>query len=273
MIKKKILLCFLLFVGLFTPVTINADVSSTGKIDIIDDADFLTSVQEEELRERIKCTILTELKMDVVVLTSNTTPTNVVSYTDDYYDYNGYGKDGILFFVTDEKVYINTIGYAIIAINDEEIESILDAGWNEFLDYDYFNCLVNMVYRADDLVNIAYNNGYKDSRIDTDIKPLGTTFMSAIIPDIKSIMFSLGVTLVIMLIVFAKHNSVTTTEKASKYIDGIFDVTRKNKRYIGTRKSVSHNYYSSSSSSGGHSSGSSHTSSSGRSHGGGGRSR
>ena len=41
MIKKKILLCFLLFVGLFTPVTINADVSSTGKIDIIDDADIV----------------------------------------------------------------------------------------------------------------------------------------------------------------------------------------------------------------------------------------
>ena len=272
MFKKK-LLCLLLLIGLFAPVSINANENSVGKIDIIDDADFLTDVQESDLKKQIENSIFSELEMDVVVLTSDTTPNDVVTYTDDYYDYNGYGKDGILFFVTEEQCYINTIGFSIIALSDDDIETVLDAGWDEFLDYDFYNCIVDMVDRADAFVYTAYNNGYRDDSIDTNIVGKDLTLMFFLIPNFKSIMFSLGVTLVIMLIVFAKHNSVTTTEKASKYIDGIFDVTRKNKRYIGTRKSVSHNYYGSSSSSGGHSSGSSHTSSSGRSHGGGGRSR
>lgn len=91
---------------------------------IVDNADILTDSEEksllskaDEISERQKC--------DIAIVTVNSiegkTPTE---YTDDFFDYNGYGigqnKDGILFLIAmnEHEWAISTHGYGITAFTD-----------------------------------------------------------------------------------------------------------------------------------------------------------
>jgi len=95
---------------------------------LVDEADLLSSDEEktllaklDEISERQKC--------DVAVLTvdglGGKTPE---AFTDDYFDYNGYGQgdnhDGLLLMVSMEERdwHITTTGYAIEAFTDKGIE-------------------------------------------------------------------------------------------------------------------------------------------------------
>ena len=280
----SIILCVIILPILFLPVPVFAENNTdtmTNKIEIFDYAELFSEAEEEDILNHIKNLSYTSYGMDVVVLTAEEYTGTIVTYTDDFYDYNGFGKDGILFFVNNDEVYINTTGYSIIAINDEEIDKIIDTGWPAFLEYDFVNCIKNMSSDAADYIDTAYNNGYTDSTIDTDIVvpkvPLWKKILSAIIPTFLSIIFS-GIAVAIVLVVLnVKHNAISKAKNAKEYFKNNFKINKSNTRFITTREKVYHDYYrpSSSSSSGGrsHSSGSSHRSSSGRSHGGGGRHR
>lgn len=286
-------LSIMMLLTLFTPLTVFAN-SSTGRLDIIDNADFFTSEQEEELEDYIDSLYYSKLNMDVVVLTEPFDPADEVSYSDDYYDNNGYGKDGILFFVSDGVCYLSTIGYSQVAINDEEIDAVIDAGWDEFEVYDFYGCVYDMVGKASEYIEFAYENGYVDYKVDTDIVPevehvhnapaevpMGEKLLKACIPTIPSVLLSIAITAIVLLILVMKHKRTSHTLNAKAYLSDNFHVTNMNTRYMGTRETVQRDYYkpSSSSSSGSssrsssHRSGSSHRSSSGRSHGGGGRRR
>ena len=251
-------------------------------IEIFDYAELFSETQEEEIVNHIKGLSYADYGIDVVVLTSEEYTGTIETYTDDFYDYNGFGKDGILFFVNNDEVYINTVGYSIVAINDEEIDEIINAGWNAFLDYDFVNCIKYMSTDAANYIDIAYNNGYTDSEIDTDVVvpqvPIWKKLLTALIPTFLSLMFSGIATAIVLLILNIKHNSISKAKNAKEYFKNNFKINGSNTRFITTNERVYHGYYrpSSSSSSGGsrsHSSGSSHRSSSGRSHGGGGRHR
>ena len=291
MLKKflALLLCTLVLTSVFAPLNVFAE---TSRIDIIDNADFFTESEEEALEDYIKSLIYDDLGMDVVVLTEPFDPDNEVVYTDDFYDNNGYGKDGILFFVSNGVCYVNTSGYAITAISDSEIDSIIDAGWDGFENYDFYDCVYDMIGKAGYYVEYAYNSGYVDDKQDTDIVPVAPhvpntpstsqRLVKALIPTLGSIVASLLITGITVLVLFLKHKGISKAENAKTYLNNNFKVRNMNTRYVGSRETVQRDYYkpsSSSSSSGSrsrsssHSSGSSHRSSSGRSHGGGGRRR
>lgn len=289
MLKKfsSLLLCTLVLTSVFAPLNVFAE---TSKIDIIDNADFFTESEEEALEDYVKSLIYDDLGMDVIVLTEPFDPDNEVIYTDDFYDDNGYGKDGILFFVSNGVYYVNTVGYSITAISDDEVENILDAGWNGFDNYDFYDCIYNMIGKAGYYIEFAYNSGYVDDKQDTNIEPVvphvpntpstSERLTKALIPTLGSILLSFLITGITIAILLLKHKGISKAENAKTYLNNNFKVRGINTRYVGTRETVQRDYYkpSSSSSSGGsrssgHSSGSSHRSSSGRSHGGGGRRR
>ncbi|MBR4881878.1 MAG: TPM domain-containing protein, partial [Clostridia bacterium] len=82
--KLIILLCsVMLLLALFIPVYANTDY-------VIDNADLLSDAEEAELEAK-----LTEMNSnsgcDIVVLTESYIDTDIMSYADDYFDYNGYG--------------------------------------------------------------------------------------------------------------------------------------------------------------------------------------
>ena len=163
--KRKIFAFIAMFVVILMMCPTLFASAATSKIDIYDNADFFTAEEEVELVSCVQSLFYDDLGMDVVILTEPFDPENEVSYTDDFYDYNGYGKDGVLFFVSENVYYINTVGYGIVAISDSEIEAILDDGYQGFKEYNFYNCIESMIISANSYIEYAYSNGYVDYSI------------------------------------------------------------------------------------------------------------
>ncbi len=113
---------------------------------LIDGADLFTSADEESLSAKLDA-VSEEYGLDIVVLTVTTlgdkTPTE---YADDYYDNNGYGKNGALLLIEVEegKRYVSTSGSCIDEIDvsglGDKISGYLDdenyvSGVNGLVDY------------------------------------------------------------------------------------------------------------------------------------------
>ena len=86
---------------------------------VVDDAGLLTDSEENSLNETLK-EISNRQNCQVVVVTTNSLDgKSAEAYAGDYYDYNGYGKDGILLLVSmeDRDYGISTCGYATEAFS------------------------------------------------------------------------------------------------------------------------------------------------------------
>ena len=122
--KRKIL-CLILCLMLLSSLCLTAGASSTQSY-VIDNAELLSSEEEAALEEKIQ-SIRQEYAVDVVILTVDSldgkTPQD---YADDYYDYNGYADDGLLFLLSMEERdwYISTKGNAIYALTDYGIQQL-----------------------------------------------------------------------------------------------------------------------------------------------------
>ena len=122
--KRKIL-CLILCLMLLSSLCLTAGASSTQSY-VIDNAELLSSEEEAALEEKIQ-SIRQEYAVDVVILTVGSldgkTPQD---YADDYYDYNGYADDGLLFLLSMEERdwYISTKGSAIYALTDYGIQQL-----------------------------------------------------------------------------------------------------------------------------------------------------
>jgi uncharacterized protein len=229
------------------------------EISVFDYADLLTSEQEARLQEIAKEYNKKNISC-VFVTTNNTDGKSSMVFSDDFYDYNGFRDDGILFLIDmdNREVYVNTVGIIIDKINDYEVENIIDAGFNYVADGNYYMAFVSM----EDYAN-------------TLILPKEVTLADKLMPTGASLAFSLFVTLIIVAILFARHYSACKKPNAKVYIESPIDILSKNAIFAGEREEVIHDYYKKQTSSSGgsrsRSGGSSHRSSSGRRHGGGGR--
>jgi uncharacterized protein len=122
-IKKAISFIFalIIFVSCAMPLLLRAEDYLRM---VVDDADLLTDSEEASLAERIGF-IVEQYNFDVVILTVNSidgqTPE---AFADDYYDYNDYRDDGVLFLLNmgERDWYISTKGYGITAFTDYGIQ-------------------------------------------------------------------------------------------------------------------------------------------------------
>ena len=111
-IKKKVVPFISSLVLLLSFVTIvSADINF-----VVDDANLLSSEEEQQLREDL-ASFKEQYNMDAVIVTSNDLGgKSQMDYADDYFDYNGYGvgedKSGLLLLIDmdDRKVWISTSG-------------------------------------------------------------------------------------------------------------------------------------------------------------------
>lgn len=114
------LVMFLLFVSLMCTV-ISTEVYADGnKNYVIDNADLLDASQESKLSEQLK-TIQKNWQFDVVILTVNSTDEkDITEYADDFFDYEGYGPDGILLLIDmgSRQWAVSTAGTGIDAFTD-----------------------------------------------------------------------------------------------------------------------------------------------------------
>ncbi len=134
--KRKLismLLCLVLLAAL--PLAVRAET-----VFVIDDAELLTDQEEIQLEEKA-LSLQDEYGMDVVILTVATLDgASAMNYADDYYDYNGYGEDGVLFLLAMEERewYISTCGSAMYALGDSDLDTIGDHVVPYLSDGDYY---------------------------------------------------------------------------------------------------------------------------------------
>ena len=252
------------------------DILSTPCVDdmdkVYDFANLLTDVQEDFLYNQI----LDYIKIsnyDLALVTINYNPKiDTKHYADDFYDYNSFGKnqtrDGVLILLDmdNQEIYISTTGYAIKMYDDYRIEKLLDSGYNELTNQQYYECFKNIVENLKYYFNLEYPESNNEMLIDENGDPY---FLKYISYPLVFIMSGL-ITLIISLILYFKSRlkiklaSVTSYLKTDEltliqddYINGVVTHTR-----------INTNSSNSLSKKGGSSF---HSSSSGSRHGGGGR--
>lgn len=228
---------------------------------VIDNADLLSDSEEASLDSAIK-NIQSKFDFDIVILTEDSIGSSTATaYADDYYDYNGYRNDGLLFLLSMENRdwAISTKGFGITAFTDYGQEYIMDRILDYFSDGDYATGFEELISYSDDFIQAAKDG--KPYDVDNEKK----TFMD----------YFIGIGIVLIIAVLAATITVNVLKSSMKtakpqheaqnYVrNGSFNVTGSRDMFL--YSTVSKTPRAESNSGGGGSS--THTSSSGSSHGG-----
>lgn len=174
-VKKKsllwmICLVFLAFVGngVFSG---NVSAASKGESSVVsqrahparvvDEADLLTSQEKQELQTLLE-QVSEERQCDVVVVTVDSlNGAGIQSYTDDYFDANGYGigteRDGIMFLLAmnEREWAISTRGFGITAFTDAGQEYLMEKLLPDLKNGDYQKTFTAFAENADDFLKQA----------------------------------------------------------------------------------------------------------------------
>ncbi len=131
---------------------------------IVDDADLLSSDEEQLLEEKAQ-QLVDRYQMDVVIVTVwSLDGKSAQAYADDYFDYNGYGigsdYSGVLFLLSMEyrDWAISTCGDTIYALTDYGIETLFES-CKTYLAYDEYYLAFDRYLDELPLYFDAYENG------------------------------------------------------------------------------------------------------------------
>lgn len=234
--------------------------ASAAAFHLDDSAMLLDDTQATQLEQQ-----LTELSsrhgLDIVVVTTDSTNGfSPMEYADDYYDYNGFGPDGVLLLVSMEvgDWWISTAGYGITAFTDAGIEYIGDQVVPYLSDGDYYTAFTTYARLCDSLIAQAKAGDPFDSD-DLPKDPFNPGF---------SLILALVIGLVAALIVTGSMKgqlkTVRQQVKADSYVAaGSLQLTQSKDLFLFTQTTRQEKPQDSSGST-------THTSSSGTTHGGGG---
>ena len=161
-----------------------------------DFANLMSDKEEANLTAKLQ-KIKEKYGFDAVVVTTDSyNGMSARDYCDDFYDYNGYAKDGILFLLgmDDRTWYVSTKGKASEYFTDYGIDEIFEEMESDLNHERYYDAFV--VYA--DNVDKYIANGMKGNIIDTNNNNKKKSFgginvmISAIIGAISSLFTSLG---------------------------------------------------------------------------------
>lgn len=234
---------------------------------IYDFADLFTAEEEVSLYNKT-IDFINETGFDLAIVTTNQNQKETaMEYADDFYDYNNFTKNGILFLIDMDtrEYYFSTTGEAIFYFDDYRTESILDILYYDIVSSNYNEAANSFISEAQKY----YNTGIITSKytIDSNGKIVRKT------PWILFFIISLNVALIITMILKGKNKKVKHSNDANNYLNGDLKITKREDKFLfrDTQKNYSPQSDGSSSSGGSHGGFSSHSGSSGISHGGGGR--
>lgn len=251
---------------------------------VVDDADLLTSFEEQSLTEKIN-DIIEEYSFDVVI---HTTPTadgkSVEAYVDDFYDYGGYGygedADGMAFaLIMDSRDYwTSTCGIGIDIFNDNVIEYLGDTIVSDLSDGDYYSAFSTYLDEVEQYL-YEYENGIiGDNYYDTSEDSASSKVTDILKKELVALIFAFIVSGCAVYTLKRQMNTAVAKKEANAYIkNGSVNIGYQRDTFLYdtvTKRAKAQNNSSGGSrpsGGGGFSGGSStHSSSSGRSHGGGG---
>lgn len=236
---------------------------------LVDMADLLSDSEEADLSYMLD-EISERQQVDVVVVTVDSMEgESATAYSDDFYDYNGYGfgedRDGILLLVSMEERdwSITTRGYGITVVTDAGRDYISETIVDDLGLEDYVSAFTNFATLCDDFITQANE---------------GTPYDADNLPDeggfgiIGSFVIAYGIAFIIALIstgiMKGQLNSVHSQSGADTYMkQDSMQLTKKNDMFLYTRVSRTKKPEKEPQSPSGGST--THTSSSGATHGGG----
>lgn len=227
---------------------------------VVDGADILTDTEESKLL-KIVDEISERQDFDIVILTADGIGNNdAEAFAEDFYDYNGYKADGIIFFIdmNERDWVISACGYGIEAFTDAGRDYISEQVIDDLKAGNYYDTFVTFAKLCDEFINQADNG----DPYDVGNLPKGS------FPALKYIVVALIVGFVISGIINlslrAQLKSVRPNNQAADYvIPGSMNVTGRNDMFL-YRKVTS--VRKAESSSGGRGGSTTHHSSSGRTH-------
>ena len=155
---------------------------------LVDDAQLLDEAEETALLARLE-EISARQKMDVAVITVQSMDgRDAESYTDDFYDYFGYGqgssKDGVMLLIAmdEREVHMTAVGYGISAFTDAGRAYILDnCVMPQIRDGAYAGAFNEFASQCDAFITQAktgrpYDGGFMPKG---EFKPLGAAWLLA----------------------------------------------------------------------------------------------
>ena len=108
----------------------------------------------------------------VVVTTEDAEGKTSEEYADDYYDYNGYAEDGVLYLIDldNGSVWISTAGKMIRYLTDARIDVVIDAGYDNLKAKNYADGILEMLnetesYLEDGIPSDQYNYDTETGKI------------------------------------------------------------------------------------------------------------
>ena len=174
-LKIRLLLFVLLIAFIFPGYTITFEEDvDFGKVDkdhfVYDRAGVYSDREEKKLQE--KCEKLgEELGLDIIIVTTNNlgfgngyaSDSTIDMYESKYAEafyLNGGFDDGILYLLDldYDGIYVIRSGMAEVYIDNADNEQILDAIWDDFLDYDYYDAALSFIREVDDIVSPRIND-------------------------------------------------------------------------------------------------------------------
>ncbi len=238
---------------------------------IYDYADILTDEEETSLKEKFDAFSNT-INMDMVLVTTDSYYSEAENeeYATDFYDYNDFGLDypnnsGLIFLRNANEIDpYYAFGDAQLYYNSSRIDTVLDSIYEEI----HSGAYIFGLEKAIDIMTQQYHSGISKELRNYKVDEKGYLYEIYTVPWVPVLIFSIIVTLIVLLILIKKNRMVMKAHDAAGYLDKkSLSITIKQDKYI-TSHTSSYTVSSSSSGGGGFSSSSG---SSGGGHGGGGR--
>lgn len=139
---------------LFLVMSFGVSAASNGD-PVVDMADLLSEAEEAKLEEKLE-QVGQKYDIDLVVVTTDSLDgKSPREYADDYYDYHGYGADGVLLLVSmeDRDWYVSTSGKCIDRIDYEDLsEYFLD----DLRSGDYYDAFCRFAEGCDEAMQPKY---------------------------------------------------------------------------------------------------------------------
>lgn len=270
-VNRSVLFFGVIFICLSLSYKVNAELKR-----VVDKASLFNESEVSLLENSIK-DISDEYKIDVVIVTTNdVNGKSSKAYSDDFFDYEGYGigndSSGVLLLINmeDREVYISTSGKGERYFTDDKIDSILDHVYVYLSHEQYYNGAEAFLNDADKYLN----DGIPSNQYTIDENGDIVLSTGEIVKRIGiATLISLGISIIVCAVVVAAYKKPASFAEET-YVDrNSIAFTKRSDRFISTH-TTSRKIPKDSDGSSGSGSGRSttHTSSSGNSHGGGGRS-
>ena len=138
-------------------VTVENNTPASNQKFVIDDAGLLTDTEISTLNQKIG-EIIEVYDYQVVIHTCNSFyGKTAMEYADDYYDYNGYKDDGMIFVINmDTRDYwTSTKGFGITAFTDYGLEQIHETVVGDLSEGYYYSAFLTYLDLCDDYLEAA----------------------------------------------------------------------------------------------------------------------